>query len=86
MVSGLALLIITVVATFKFTKRNLNQELIFSLSRLLRIIIVILAVMVLIDKLTHLYSPHRDPRFGYSRDLILGSSGDYRLALPIFCL
>jgi molybdopterin-containing oxidoreductase family membrane subunit len=61
MVSGLALLIIAVVATFKFTKRNLNQELIFSLSRLLRILIIVLTVMVLIDKLTHLYSPHRDP-------------------------
>ena len=61
MVSGLALLIITVVATFKFTKRNLNQELIFSLSRYLRVLIIVLAVMVLVDKLTHLYSPHRDP-------------------------
>src|SRR4030043_398599 len=61
MVSGLALLMITVVATFKFTKRNLNQELIFSLSRYLRVLIIVLAVMVLVDKLTHLYSPHRDP-------------------------
>jgi len=61
MVSGLALLMIIVVATFKFTKRNLDQELIFSLSRLLRILIIVLAVMVLIDKLTHLYPPHRDP-------------------------
>jgi molybdopterin-containing oxidoreductase family membrane subunit len=61
MVSGLALLIITVVATFKFTKRNLNQVLIFSLSRYLRGLIIVLAVMVLVDKLTHLYSPHRDP-------------------------
>jgi molybdopterin-containing oxidoreductase family membrane subunit len=61
MVSGLALLVITVVATFKFTKRNLNQELIFSLSRYLRVLIIVLAVMVLVDKLTHLYSPHRDP-------------------------
>jgi len=54
MVSGLALLMIAVVAVFKFTQRSLNQELIFSLSRLL------LAVMVLVDKLTHLYSPHRE--------------------------
>jgi len=61
MVSGLALLIIVVVSIFKFTKRNLNKEIIFSLSRLLRVLIVVLAVMVLIDKLTHLYSPHRDP-------------------------
>ncbi len=61
MVSGLALLIIVVVGTFKFTKKDLKEELIFSLSRLLRILIVVLAVMVLIDKLTHVYSPHRDP-------------------------
>jgi molybdopterin-containing oxidoreductase family membrane subunit len=50
-----------VVAVFKFTKRSLNKDLIFSLSRLLRILIVVLAVMVLVDKLTHLYSPHREP-------------------------
>jgi Ni/Fe-hydrogenase subunit HybB-like protein len=61
MVSGLALLIIVVVAIFKFTKRNLNKDIIFSLSRLLRILIIVLAVMVLVDKLTHLYSPHREP-------------------------
>jgi [DsrC]-trisulfide reductase subunit P len=61
MASGLALLMIAVVAVFKLTQRSLNQDLIFSLSRLLRILIVILAVMVLVDKLTHLYSPHREP-------------------------
>jgi len=61
MVSGLALLMIVVVGVFKFTKRSLNQELIFSLSRLLRVLIIILMVLVLIDKLTHLYPPHRDP-------------------------
>jgi molybdopterin-containing oxidoreductase family membrane subunit len=61
MVSGLALLMIAVVAIFKFTNRNLNKELIFSLSRLLRVLIIVLTVMVLVDKLTHLYSPHRDP-------------------------
>jgi molybdopterin-containing oxidoreductase family membrane subunit len=61
MVSGLALLMIVVVAVFKFTKRNLNQNVIFSLSRLLLFLIIILAVMVLVDKLTHLYSPDREP-------------------------
>jgi molybdopterin-containing oxidoreductase family membrane subunit len=61
MVSGLALLIITVVAIFKFTKRRLNQNIIFSLSRLLLSLIIVLAVMVLVDKLTHLYSPDREP-------------------------
>ena len=61
MVSGLALLMIVVVAIFKFTKRRLNQDIIFSLSRLLRLLIIVLAVMVLVDKLTHLYSPDREP-------------------------
>ena len=36
--SGLALLMIVVVAIFKFTKRRLNQDIIFSLSRLLRLL------------------------------------------------
>jgi len=61
MVSGLALLMIAVVAIFRFTKRNLNKDIIFSLSRLLPVLITVLAVMVLVDKLTHLYSPDREP-------------------------
>ena len=61
MVSGLALLMIAVVAIFKFTKRNLNKDIIFPLSRLLLVLITVLAVMVLVDKLTHLYSPDREP-------------------------
>jgi molybdopterin-containing oxidoreductase family membrane subunit len=61
MVSGLALLMIAVVAIFKFTKRDLNIDIIFSLSRLLLVLITVLAVMVLVDKLTHLYSPDREP-------------------------
>jgi molybdopterin-containing oxidoreductase family membrane subunit len=61
MVSGLALLMIAVVAIFKFTKRNLNQDIIFSLSRLLLFLVIVLTVMVLVDKLTHLYSPDREP-------------------------
>jgi molybdopterin-containing oxidoreductase family membrane subunit len=61
MVSGLALLMIAVVAIFKFTKRTLNKDIIFSLSRLLLVLITVLAVMVLVDKLTHLYSPDREP-------------------------
>lgn len=60
MSSGLALLIISVVAVFKFTKRKLNQQIIFSLSRLLLLLLIVLAVMVLVDKLTHLYSPDRE--------------------------
>ena len=60
MSSGLALLMISVVAVFKFTRRKLNQDIIFSLSRLLLFLIIVLAVMVLVDKLTHLYSPDRE--------------------------
>lgn len=61
LVSGLALLIIVVVAIFKFTKKNLNQDIIFSLGRLLLFLIIVLTVMVLVDKLSHLYSPDREP-------------------------
>lgn len=61
MVSGLALLLIAVVAIFKFTNRTLNKDIIFSLSRLLLVLITVLAVMVSVDKLTHLYSPDREP-------------------------
>ena len=61
MVSGLALLMIAVVAIFKFTKRDLDKDIIFSLSRLLLVLITVLAMMVLVDKLTHLYSPDREP-------------------------
>lgn len=61
MASGLALLIIIVVSVFKYAHRKLNQEIIISLSRLLLALIIVLFVMVFIDKLTHLYSPHRDP-------------------------
>ncbi len=60
MSSGLALLMISVVAVFKLTKRKLNQNIIFSLSRLLLLLLIVLAVMVLVDKLTHLYSTDRE--------------------------
>jgi len=55
---------IAVVAVFKFTKGSESRTHLF-FGRLLRILIVVLAVMVLVDKLTHLYSPHRDPTIGY---------------------
>lgn len=60
MVSGLALLIIAIVAVFKYTQRPYDQKIIFSLSRLLYALIVGLVVIVLIDKLTHLYPPDRE--------------------------
>jgi len=60
MVSGLALLMIVVVFVFKFAKRNFDKGILFSLSRLLLALIITLFVIVLIDKLTHLYPSHRE--------------------------
>ncbi len=60
MVSGLALLIISVVLTFKFTNRNFNKDIIATLGRLLSMLIIFLFILVIIDKLTHFYSPNRD--------------------------
>jgi molybdopterin-containing oxidoreductase family membrane subunit len=61
MASGLALLIVAIVAVFKFTGRQYDRKIVFSLSRLLVALIVGLFVIVLVDKLTHLYPPDRDP-------------------------
>jgi Ni/Fe-hydrogenase subunit HybB-like protein len=61
MASGLALLLIAVASVFKLTKRNLDRNIIFPLSRLLCALIIALVVIVLMDKLTHLYSPDREP-------------------------
>lgn len=58
--SGLALLIVATVLTLKFTGRNLRKDMITSLGRLLMIFIIILIGLILIDKLTHVYSPHRE--------------------------
>jgi molybdopterin-containing oxidoreductase family membrane subunit len=58
--SGLALLIIAVVLTLYFTNRAVKKEVISSLGKLLGIFIIVLAVLILMDKLTHLYSPARD--------------------------
>ena len=60
MASGLALLILVVVSVFRFTNRTLNKEMIFFLSRLLLALILVLFTMVFVDKLTHLYPPHRE--------------------------
>jgi len=60
MVSGLALLIIAVLLTTKLSNRSVSQEIILGLRRLLSILIVVLLVFVVVDKLTHFYSPNRD--------------------------
>lgn len=61
MTSGLALLIIVVISAFKFAKRGFIKEAFFSLGKLLLGLTIALVVLVSIDKLTHLYSPHREP-------------------------
>ncbi len=58
--SGTSLLIIIITATFTLTKRNIDRKLILSLGRLLSLIIIVLAVMVFFDKLTHAYFPNRE--------------------------
>jgi molybdopterin-containing oxidoreductase family membrane subunit len=61
MASGLALLIIAIVSIFKFVKREFDRSIIFSLGQLLFALIIVLLILVWVDKLTHLYSPHREP-------------------------
>jgi len=57
--SGTALLIIVVVAAFKFSNRYIDKKVVLSLGRLLSLIIIVLFVMVFFDKLTHIYVPQR---------------------------
>ncbi len=58
--SGLALLILTVVFTLKFSGRDVKREMITSLGGLLSAFIIILLVLVFVDKVTHFYAPARD--------------------------
>ncbi|MBI2287793.1 MAG: polysulfide reductase NrfD [Chloroflexi bacterium] len=60
LVSGLALLILAVVFTLKFTRRDLKKEMIFSLGRLMSVFIITLLVLVFVDKMTHFYEPARE--------------------------
>ncbi|MFH1651178.1 MAG: NrfD/PsrC family molybdoenzyme membrane anchor subunit [Chloroflexota bacterium] len=58
--SGMALLIVAVVVTMHFTRRMVRRETIVSLGRMLSAFIIVLLVLVFLDKLTHLYPPHRE--------------------------
>lgn len=58
--SGLALLIVVVLLTLKFSGRDVRKETITSLGRMLSLFIIILLVLITVDKLTHLYAPHRE--------------------------
>ena len=57
--SGVALLIVVLILTMKFTGRDLRKDMVTSLSRLLTIFICILALLIFLDKMTHLYAPER---------------------------
>ena len=58
--SGLALLIVVTVLTLKLTGRNVKKDIITSLGSMLSTFIIILLVLLVVDKLTHLYVPHRE--------------------------
>lgn len=58
--SGTALLIIVVVASFKFSKRYIDKKVVLSLGKLLSMIIIVLFSMVFFDKLTNIYVPKRE--------------------------
>jgi Ni/Fe-hydrogenase subunit HybB-like protein len=58
--SGLALLIVAVTLTLKFSGRDVKKEMIASLGRMLTAFIGILLLLIIVDKLTHLYVPHRE--------------------------
>ncbi len=60
MTSGLALLIVAVILTLIFTGRKVKDKIIISLGKMLAAIIIILLILIFVDKLTHLYSPHRE--------------------------
>jgi molybdopterin-containing oxidoreductase family membrane subunit len=57
--SGVALLIVVLILTMKFTQREQRKEMVVSLSRLLSVFICILALLIFLDKMTHLYAPDR---------------------------
>ncbi len=58
--SGVALLIVAVTLTLVLSGRELKKDVVASLGRLLTYFIVILLILIIVDKLTHLYSPHRE--------------------------
>ncbi len=58
--SGTALIILSIVLTFRFTHRKIDPPLISSLGKLLSYIIWVLLILVFVDKLTHLYFPNRE--------------------------
>jgi len=58
--SGVALLIVVIILTFKFTGRDVKKDIITSLGSMLSMFIIVLLILIGMDKLTHLYVPHRE--------------------------
>jgi molybdopterin-containing oxidoreductase family membrane subunit len=58
--SGMALLIVVTVLVLKLTGRDIKKDMINSLGRMLAIFIIVLALLIFIDKLTHVYEPARE--------------------------
>ncbi len=58
--SGLALLIVVTLLTLKLSGRSINKGMIASLANMLRMFIILLFILIVVDKLTHLYEPARD--------------------------
>jgi len=58
--SGVALLIVAVILTLRLSGRPVIKNMVTSLGRLLIAFIIILLVLIVVDKLTHLYAPHRE--------------------------
>ncbi len=58
--SGMALLIVVSMLVLKLTGRAIKRDIVLSLSRMLIMFIIILALLIFVDKLTHLYEPARE--------------------------
>jgi len=58
--SGIALLIVVTVCTLRFTGRDVKKDIITSLGSMLSTFIIILLILIVVDKLTHLYEPARE--------------------------
>lgn len=59
--SGTAVLILVVVASYHFTRRKIDNNLVSSLGKLLLLFMGTLALMIFFDKMVHNYFPHRAP-------------------------
>jgi len=59
--SGTAALILVVAASYRFTRRKIDKNLVTSLGKLLLLFMGTLALMIFFDKMVHNYFPHRAP-------------------------